>query len=150
MLLLYDFRVFFFSWNLRPFFIWALWNLENGFIFITSVFDDWLYVPCLLFVTVVHKGEDYSDISVCFFIIIIIIPLYMKIRKTNKKGRFVSCKTSWWHPSCGASMSSLLWRGRYLTRLLVVVVCMYHNLNARSNGIIYLWGVFFSPTWKNE
>ncbi len=35
-------------------------------------------------VTVVRKGEDYSDISVCFFNIII-IPLYMKTRKTNKK-----------------------------------------------------------------
>lgn len=37
---------FFFLECERPFFIWGLWNL-NGFIFITSVFDDWLYVPCV-------------------------------------------------------------------------------------------------------
>lgn len=55
---------------------------------------------CYLYVTVVHKGEDYSNISVCFFIII--IPLYMKIRKTNKKGMFCFLYDfSWWHPSCG-------------------------------------------------
>jgi len=38
---------------------------------------------CCLCETVVHKGEDYSDISVCFFIII--IPLYMKKGKRTKR-----------------------------------------------------------------